>query len=672
MLALHLRKTVLTALLCGLSTTTLAGTTDPLSMSWDLPEAALRADGRLAVELDGYDISPFTEISDNRLTIKLDTPLTPGSHQLAVVVFLANGDIETVMTETLDVAASDQTEWQANATLDSHYRAAMKDKSEYQAIPHAGSTGGINASSRTTQGNWQVDSTVQAMYDSVSENNSDNDEWALAHYQVAAKHTGEQLITGIAVGHIDVDRNDLLFSSFQRRGVTAGLEQRDGDFKLQVFGLQSDPTTRYDGDLLVPEDASEKSTGATASLAIAGEQLLVSVGYIDGEGTLGGAGYSDNGDPTIYGGQSWNVALDSYWLNRSVWLHGEYAESEFDRDGIGLGEDEQTDTASQAFIKLSSDGDLSTSAVDYWSVLLHYQTVGIDFYSMGNLYLPGDMSMQRLFAQTSLQGLSAELEWAEEESNTDDDPNLPTQTLQRQTLNLSYTPMTINPDALAWRVLGMPSGYFNYQVISYDQLGSDAALTGYDLDNDTEVMALGLQFSGQTLNWELKHQVTHYNDNSNTLIQSGFVVYEPSSDTSNNLTELLIGWTPGERLSLNVYTQWNELVEEDSNDKYNNDNYGIDGYWLIVPELLNLTLNYNQSRDRSDLQNSLFVEDDFTADVANFQLNWTALQARERAPGITAYLRGSYGKQHNHALSEEQETWAAHIGLEIQWAGGQP
>lgn len=670
MFSQNLRYLLLAATLGGLSAASHAQTADARTLSWKLPDTALQSEGSLAVELDGYDVSRFIMVSDNQLTINLETPLAPGEYQVVVLLFLANGEIETLLTDTVAVAAGDSGQWQVNATLDTHYRVDAKDKADFQSVPHLGGSGGINASSQTISGDWQVDTAVQAMYDSVSENNPDDNEWALAYYQVAATHKGENLFTGVAAGHIDVNRNDLLFASYQRRGVTAVVEQRDGSYRMQVFGLQSEPTTRYDGDLTVADQSSERSVGGTASFAAAGEQLIVSAGYIDGEGTLGGAGFSDNGDPLTYGGQSWNVSLDSYWLRRSIWLHGEYAESDFDLDGIGVGEGQQTDSASQAFIKLSSEGDLATSAVDYWSVLLHYQQVGIDFYSIGNLYLPGDITMQRMFAQTGFKGVTADLEWAKEESNTDDDPNLPTQTLERQTLNLYYTPMNINPDALAWRVLGMPSTFINYQHISNSQPLSDAALVGYDFDNETDLVGVGFQFAKETINWELRHQITWYDDNTSDLVQSGFVIYEAPSDTRNELTELTLGWVPGERFTVNVYTQWNVLTDEDTDDEFTNTNYGIDAYLLLIPETLNLTVNYNQTRDRSDLNNSLFVEDDFTADVANFQLNWNALQAGNLTPGINVYLRGNYGKQHNHAFSDEQETWAAHVGLEVQWAAG--
>lgn len=673
MLFTHTRALLITTLLAGLSSATLAQAGGTQSQyTWNLPDSARQPNASVAVELDGYDISSFISVSGDQLIVSLDTPLSPGEHHFIVLAFLANGNIETVLEDTVMIARSDATQWQVNATFDTHYRAGMKEKPEYQSVPHLGGTGGIDASNQTTNGNWQFDSRAQAMYDSVSENNTDNDEWSLANYRVAATYQGKQLQAGIAAGHILVERNDLLFSAFERRGVAASVAG-NSDYQLQVFGLNSDPTTRYDGDYLVPEDASEKSVGATGSMALAGEQLIVSAGYIDGEGTLGGAGLNVEGEPTIYGGQSWNVALDSWWLNRSLWLHGEYAESEFDLDGIGVGEDEDTDSASQAIMKLSSDGDLGTAAFDYWSLLFHYQTVGARFYSMGNLFLPGDVTLHRAFTQASINGVAIDMEWAEEETNTDDDPLLATQTIERHILNLNYTPMAINPDALAWRMLGMPSAYANYQRTTNRQPDSDATIVGYDLNNETQVMTLGFQFGKERLNWGLMHQITWYDDRSQSLVESGYVIYEPYSDTRNDLTELQISWTPHERATLNVYLQWNELDEEDAGNTYNNDNFGIDGTFQLIPETLNLTMNYNLTRDRSDFSDNSFLDDDFTADVGNFQLNWSALKAHRLTPGIDFYLRGTYGKQHNHTLSSEGETWAAHVGLLIQWeAGGQP
>ncbi|WP_145999184.1 hypothetical protein [Oceanicoccus sp. KOV_DT_Chl] len=626
----------------------------------------------IAVELDGYDISAFSQVDGNSLNIQLQTPLAPGEHSLVVLMFLANGDIEQLLDQRLSVSSAGgvSSEWQANASLSSSYRMDQKENIDYAGVKHFSSNGGLSVRGREQRGKWQLETEVDALYDSVSENNPDSDEWALPHYRLAATYQGDATSSQLNLGNIAIAREDLLFSAFQRRGATASIAGAEGNYKIGVFGIQSEVTTRYDGDLLLPENSSSGITGITTTVAVLDEYLQVSAAYIDGETSLGGAGYLSFDDPTIYGGDSWNVAVDSRWLNRSVALHLEYAESEFDSDGIDIGLKAKADDATQAMLQLNSDGDLGAGWFDYWSGYLQYQSVGADYYSLGNLSIPGDLEMTRIFFQGGFYGIAIDMEWSQEKNNLDDEVFLATQTLERKGLALTYSPMNINPDGWLWGAIGSPSVMASFYRADHSQPDQEASIVGYDLDNRNDETGITLMFARPTWNWSVQHQLIEQEDYSVEVIQFGYLMYQPPSDTRNELTALQLGWVPNERASINLLMQWSKQSETDFNNDYRNRNYGVDAFLQIIPEKLTLMLNYNQGIDSSRLSQVGFIEDDFKSQFGNAQLSWHALQAYGSNPGIDFYVRGSYGKQDNRAFEQVNEQWSAHFGVELQWAAG--
>lgn len=651
----------------------IAITADQQNLAIELSQAA-PADGQvtIAVELDGYDISAFSQVDGSSLDIQLQAPLTQGDHSLVVLLFLANGDIEQLLDRrfTVSSAGGKTGEWQTSASLSSSYRMDQKENIDYAGAKHFSGNGGLSVLGKEQRGKWQVETEVDAVYDSVSENNPDNDEWALPHYRLATTYQSDAATSQLSLGNIAIEREDLLFSAFQRRGVAASIAGTEGNYKIGVFSIQSEPTTRYNGDLWQSESSSDGSTGVTATIAVLGEYLQVSAAYLDGETSLGGAGYINFEDPTIYGGDGWNVAIDSRWLNSSLAVHLEYAESEFDSDGIDIGLEAETDDAKQAMLQLNSDGDLGAGWFDYWSGYLQYQSIGANYYSLGNLSIPGDLEMTRVFFQGGLYGISIDMEWSMEENNLDNKSFLPTQTLERKGLALNYSPMNIDSDGWLWRHIGTPSVMTSFYRTDHSQPDQDAIVVGYDLDSRNDELGITLMFSRPTWNWSMQHQLIEQDDHSNEVMQYDYLLYQPPSDTRNKLIALQLGWAPNEYASVNLLMQWSKQSETDVGNDYRNRNYGVDIFLKIIPDILTLMLNYNQGVDSSSLSQTDFIESDFRSQFGNAQLSWHALQAQGANPGIDFYVRSSYGKQDNRVFEQVSEQWSAHIGVEIQWAAG--
>lgn len=658
------------ALAAGIAMAPVVWAQETATLRFDL-HAPLSAEASLAVELDGYDVTAFASLVDGQLSLALDVALAPGRHTLQVLAFLPNGDISTLLDQSLTIDAPEQDiqHYGAHLSLDSSYRLDASPDDSYQAVRELASQGGLALRGLHQQGELTVQAELDALYDSTSENlgNASGTEWALPNYRIDAGYQGSRLSAGALVGNVRLEQEDLLFSMFQRRGAEVRIGTADQSTELRLFEVNSEPVTRVDQALVLPGQ-DLRGQGATLKSRLAGDALMLKLGYVDGKTQLGGAGIYLPGEAVLYGGDSWNLGLDSYWLAQSVWLHAEYAESNFDSDGIDLGDESETDSALQLLARLQSGG-LPAGPFEYWTATLQRQVVGAHYYSLGNLSLPGDVALNRFIGQFGRQSLSLNLEWSSEENNQDDNPALPTQTLERQLVNLNYLPM-LAPDS-AWLWLGSPSTALNLSQIRHSQPDSDAARVGFDLDNQTRELSLGLNFSLQSWSWGVQWAATRMDDRSQAVIINGYEIYRPASDLDNQMLGLNLSWMASSRASVNLYTQFNRQRLTDAGDSYHNRNLGFDTQLQLIPDRLTLGLNYNYGADRSQLADPDLIEDDFLSHFGNGQLTWKALAPKGNTPGLNLYLRASYGRQDNRAFAWAQEQWSAHLGVELAWSAGE-
>src|SRR5690606_34839517 len=211
------------------------------------------------------------------------------------------------------------------------------------------------------------------------------------------------------------------------------------------------------------------------------------------------AGFNPQSDAAVYGGSTWNLALDSRWVDGSVWFHLEHASSEFDADGAGLGLPAREDEATQARLRLSSDGGLGEGPFAYWSADLVHKRVGRDFYSIGNLSQAGNLEVHSARLQGGFESLDVEVELSRQRTNPEDDPSLARQTLRRAGIDLSWTPAMLDPESRLWSALGIPSvsGWFYHS--RNEQPDADALIAGFDVDNTTRETGVALTFDREAL-----------------------------------------------------------------------------------------------------------------------------------------------------------------------------
>lgn len=646
---------------------------DQRSFSIELPTAAMaRTEGGLAVDLEGYDVTPFSHVDGTLLRVALDSPLPPGKYLLSLFWFLPDGSAETLLDAILEVPASAHAVHQVSGMLQANYRVADGPSAEFSGSDDTAAKGSISYRGERSSGAWRLAAGTDLIYDRYSEAAPADERWLLPMYALSAAHEGSIAATEVKAGNVAVRRENLVFSKLKRRGVAVESLASSERFELQAFSLVATPGNGIEGGVLLPHDSDNRSSGLDASVALLDERLQVNGSLIDGRGPLGGAGFNPLIDPAIIGGDSWNLGLSSRLAEGSVALALERAGSRFDADGIGIGAPARSDDATRATLSLASGGAFGSGPFSYWSIELQHRRVGLDFYSMGNLSLPGNLEAQSAYLQAGWRDFAVDLDLARERSNPGDDAGLATQTLERAGVGLGWSPGTLDIERGPWRWLGVPavnSWLYRYQSSQPD---ADAPLVGFDVDNATDEAGLALTFARTRLSWGLQLAVVDYDDRSSPVFDGLFLLYEPPSDSRNLQASLQASWAASERISVDAYVQRNKLEEHDPDDVYRNTVFGIGGSFIVLPDRLTARASLNLGRDRSDYGNAQFLAERLRSQVADLQLSWQAIPARRDRPGLNLNLSGSYARNEDLALLVDSKLWSVFVGAQVDWNWSRP
>jgi hypothetical protein len=625
----------------------------------------------ISVEVGGYDVTSFTSITDQGVSIDLGSELPPGEYTAAILAFYEDGEVQTLSEQTITLSAGPSTHWEYNSTLSTSFRVDEDRRENFGSIDSYNARGGIDANVIHSDGNLELSATLQSVYDSNDNNHISGNEWEIANYQVGAKHTGDYGGVGIYAGNTPITTNNLLFANYQRRGVNVQLHNASQTLQSSFFSVISDISTAYDKDLLTPDNTDEETLGATLSVnpfSAHPDRLAIGFGYVDGKGTTAGAGFTVYDPDTIYGGSSWNTTIDSLWLNRALWIHLEYAESDFDSDGIDVGEDEVSDDAYKVFVNLNSNGDLPRLGMDYWDLTLSQQEIGNKFYSISNLGLAGDLDAQRMTLNASRGGFSVVIDAMRQENNVDNDPTRPTQSIDYDGIDITYTPHVDISRAL-WRTLGQPSvNAYLHRTDTY-QLDEDASVAGYDVDHENREHSLSINFQADRWSWGVQHTVTDVEDNSRAVIDNFIELYTPTDDNENRLTNLQISWYPNARFTLSPNFQWNTFEEDTTGNKYDTFNVNLDTQIQIIPNKLLLAMNYSFSGNDNRFGDPLYADSEIDNHTGSFKITWKAIEARLNRPGLDVYLDGSYRRFDDRIANADTEDWQLNIGFNYFWAG---
>ena len=644
-----------------------------------LPPEAVANGVTVQVELDGYDIGAVSPNVDGSVRIPLaNLGLTPGEHQLRILVVNDSGDIDTLAEHTLDVyqrqgvrAAAQQ--W--SVLLGSQYRIAQHPDEAFEGAGRASSSAVTQWQAEYDSGTWTAGGSFQTLFDSNRMPGSEESRWQLPALNLRAGRRFESGHMALGLGDDESLPNNLIFSGFVRRGLrleAGGLGDR---LNAQAFTLHTDPVTSFDANL-VPYDTGASVVGLHTDLAPFArhpDALTLSASWIDGDSSLGGVGiYMPEQDaemPLTVGGSAWTIALDSFSLGRALWLHGAYAKSRFDADGEQYGEPARDDDARRVVVQLASGGTLATAMLDQWSMGYERRRVGARFFSLGNLMLPGDLDLQQVHASMHTHGLGLEAQALDQHTDVDDDPLRPRVDSDQQRVTLSYTPSTLDPSKGPWKWLGTPSLSAAFETTANTQSAADRLVAGYDLDNRQRTVSGDLSFSHTRFTVGLNAHRIARDDRSQALIVDDFLLYEPSPDSRETLWGLSLGWYVSERLTLAPQWQRSRLRDLPDGAATDNDLWSLQVQASVIPEVLSVQLGWSDSNDAQRFFELPQDSQRLSSSNGTLDISYHMRTPNAFWPGIDWHLRGAYGRTalNSAAFAQVDSQWQAQLSFELNW-----
>jgi hypothetical protein len=644
-----------------------------VTVSIPLPPGAAEG-GSLLLELDGYDISAISQIADGRVELSLESlALEPGQHHLLILAARDNGDIDTVAEHTLDVFAREGVRASShrwNLLLSSDYRFAEHPDEPYDGQSRSHQNGALQWAADTDRGTWAAGSTLDLLYDSVREASPEGERWQMpaVDLRVARRFSNGQI--ELAFGDRQAEDGNLIASAFNRRGLRLRAQALEDRFTAETFTLHSDPVTSLDADV-PPFDDDNSSVGAQVTLAPLAHHpraLRLFATWLDGDSTLGGTGVFVADElsepPLAVGGESWTVGLDSFLLDEALWLHGEYAGSRFDADGIDFGNPAGDDDAHRLVLQLASGGAVRIPGLDQWSLGFERQMVGAQFYSIGNLLLPNDLDLNQVYGSALWRGFELQAQWLDQHTDVDDAPLAPRIDSEQGRFGLSFTPQVADPGSGAWKWFGVPTFRVGYETTDNVQAAADATLVGYDLDNTQRSLSLGVDAAYQRFSVGLSYERIDRDDRSQALVVDDFVIYEPVPDSEETIFGVTLTWQPHERLVLSPQWQRSRLRQE-SGDDIDSETWGVQLTADILPEKLSAQIGWTEA---SDQQRFFELPQDAqrqSSSNGNFDLVY-------RMRILSFHLRGLYGRNEFRSalLDESGSQWQASFTVQLNWGNG--
>lgn len=622
------------------------------------------------VEIANYDVTRFASFEDSAVVVNVQTDLPPGNYDAYVVAYYEDGEIETLAETNIQIDPKNHTQWAANSTLSTQYRIAEDDETDYSDTRAWQTSGAFEGYLNYRNGKTRVNTHLQAVYDTLRQGHTPENEWQLADYQATVARDGSEFSTGIQAGNNHIEQTSLLFSDYRRRGINLFAKRHDDRFKASMFTAVSEPTNSAEDELFWSKEEENRTIGGTLSfspLRNNPERLVISSSYVDGKGKSTGSGFTVVDEETVYGGDGWGVSLDSIWLNRSLWLHLENASSNFDSDGLDYGDDAIRDDAAKLLVQLNSGESMPTLGLDYWQLNLQRQRVGEYFYSIANLALPGDLIADQATFSGGIGAFGVNIDLQNQKTNESDRPDRATRYVDYRALDLFYSP-AVDTTTGIWSVLGSPGINAYYHRTGNSQPDADRLLSGMDIDNTQQEYSIGVTLSHNTWNWGLSYARTDVEDRSEAVSQNGIVIYTPQGDTTNHMATLQLAWYPTPRFSITPQLQWNRYLEALSDNEYETLNAGFDTRVEFLPNKLWMNLNYFYSRFDYQYGNPEYLDSRQNNHTGNLQINWKAIQAAAISPGMDVFLKGSYGRQDDSAHTNEYENWQIMLGFNIYWS----
>lgn len=593
-------------------------------------EQLKRLNQTIVVELDAIEITSMLITEGTNVSFQPLQPLSAGQHELRVVEYSEEGDIEELGYWSIEVRQSEfiqQYQVVANNQISANYRVADKNI----GIPepkefHSQAISQVAFS--TDSGNWQSSGQFDLYYDSLAANRIDNR--AINNNEFLFS-VGNDVVEA-RLGHQTMAVTGLVMDNFLRRGVS--LESRIASINSRVSGFSlSSPHVIGFGNGLGINDSQERVEGVTfdsSPFADDPRSLYITGTWLKGR-SFNVDQFIGNSIPMPIAGtdsEAWAFSGESLLFQNKLRIRAEYAATDYDfnvSDSLDSDEDD-------AYSVLVTYNDVVDSRIA-WNVGAATQKIGTFFRSIANQALPSDKQINKFFAGTQWASFGLQTTIERQQDNVEKINFLPRINTDLTNLSFNWTPVVENFDG--W--YGAPSFALTTNYQSQLQTFTPGNYLFAETDNDISNWQLSSQFSYQTNSWGLALTTTDYTDHS--LIQS---------DSETVSFDLYGNFAFGENsaLSISPVISWNDTKDTTYQITTTSISFALQSAMMIIPKELNASLNVNWNSN--EVGNNLLDGDNF---AATFAIYWSIRQPKVNQFGVSLNLTSSYNDFNDNLIS---------------------
>lgn len=631
------------------------GPRDPIRIrvAPDIPIEVLR---RLALEVDGIDVTRFLRREGEYAVFTPVEPLAYGEHEVRIVEYLPDGSIAERAVWRVEVRQSRafrEMRGSVSAGLDATRRVGASDALDDGPVLAA--QGSLDLTAGVAEGEWRATGRFGLGYDSSGNGSAGGRRVDLQSFDF--RH--EWRAFGLTVGQPRGFSTSLLGGEALNRGVGVDLgETTRSRMRFSAFGARGEPVTGFRHGLGVSEPRNRVS-GAQLTffpLAERPERLVLGARTYTGETPTGGEGVL--GSPDGERGRGHAVALDSSLRDGRLRLHAELARTSWDPDGRGAVLGTLTDEAYVLGMQWRFQTGTSGRTPSDWALTLSHGEIGPYFRSLLDPAGEADQRATRLELAMQRGAFGAGLTLERVRNNVDDLPDLATSRRDGAALQVGYqfvepalkvlTGLSAGAEWARVRPISVPAGV-SRSTLTDDRARSLGVRADYALRGVTGSLTVGVgDYTSyndavpdtRSWSWALDAGRAFFNDRLSTRLQVG---REFTRERASGATTVSDQATVG---------------------------LGVSG--LARGRLgasLEATLNRTQSPP--DTTTGTDGSDDLTRSLSG-GLSWRLVQGSQDSgrPGVTVGLTGMWQKTERRRGGDDSRDW--YVGATLQIGASRP
>ena len=579
---------------------------------------------RLSVELDDLDVTAFAAMEPGSLTLLPPESLGTGLHSLRLIERGEDGSILERGAWTLEIRHSDFIrDLSLNADLAGEVNGRIAENGIDTPPQHVTAESGGNVQANAGGERWRLSAQGNYLYNSQIELGPDQRNIDLGEYRLDGDYETDEFFAGLTVGDHDTGIDNLIMSSFYRRGASFRAGTPDETIAVTGFVQRTESLigTRHVVGISHDEERIEGASVSVRPIPPLHDNVKLTGTFYSGEGSDGGYGFG--GEQTVNEGSGWSVAADTLWFDEALRLRGEYAESKYDFDGKNTGFAPET---ASAYSVLASVEPLRGATLDgsvfTWTLGVQRDEVDTFFQSLANPYLETDRETTSVFTDFFWDEFAFQVRVDHQTNNVDELDYLPTDRNINVYFNGTYTPFVepLEDGSMPW--YGQPFFSLSAALYEIDRIERSDDFPDDDADNTTRSMTFSAGSNYQSWSWNFSHTVYTYDDHVGL-----------SSDTRNNTTSLGAYILADDWLSLSPSVQVDNFEDLDVGDDNQSILFNLGADITVIPETLSASLYYSLNHRMGD-------GDTPDTSSLNGEILWTLREAEANKLGVALALTG--------------------------------